>query len=40
MHVDDEWDFAIGMQTAGGGIIFIGAIITVIGFILKPKVKV
>jgi len=28
------------MQTAGGGIIFIGAIITVIGLILKPKAKV
>jgi hypothetical protein len=38
-HVE-EWGIGTTMQTAGGGIIFIGAIITVIGFILKPKAKV
>ncbi|MEM3104192.1 MAG: hypothetical protein QXD69_01660 [Candidatus Bathyarchaeia archaeon] len=39
MHVE-EWGIATTLQTAGGGIIFIGAIITVIGFILKPRAKV
>jgi hypothetical protein len=37
-HVE-EWGIGTTIQTAGGGIIFIGAIITVIGFILKPRAK-
>ncbi|MBS7611844.1 hypothetical protein KEJ27_06515 [Candidatus Bathyarchaeota archaeon] len=39
MHVDDQWDMASTMQTAGGGILFIGAIVSIIGLILKPKVR-
>jgi len=35
MHVE-EWELATGIQTAGGGITFIGAVITVVGLVLKP----
>lgn len=39
MHVDDQWDVASTMQTVGGGILFIGAIVSIIGLILKPRAR-
>jgi hypothetical protein len=39
MHVE-EYETARNLQTAGGGILFIGVIVTIVGFLLKPKVKI
>jgi hypothetical protein len=39
MHVE-EYEIARSMQMASGGVISIGVIVTIVGFLLKPKVKI